>query len=225
MPHTSSILLGSLSPGAFLAFFFLALLGQAVVLGIDSSGRDPKTAYSPEQFSFKYLLIDNWKRIALGVLTIALSIRFYPDIARAIPKIGEIFGVELNGLVAVMIGALQDVILMFLKKVRRAAREYAGAGNTVAAAALPARNVAWFLRASSDRAVVLGDESFFPPVTLDELRKKPNYQVTSDSVGPVIYGSIPATIDGTGRILAAEGNEYETAAVDFVGGRPPHRPS
>ena len=64
----------------FLSVFFIVLVGIAISLLVDSMGRDTKSAKTPSKFSWKFLLLDNLKRIFLVVLVIFVSIRFYTEL-------------------------------------------------------------------------------------------------------------------------------------------------
>lgn len=64
----------------FLSVFFFVLVGITISLLVDSMGRDTKSTKTPSKFSWKFLLLDNLKRIFLVVLVIFVSIRFYTEL-------------------------------------------------------------------------------------------------------------------------------------------------
>ncbi|OFY66618.1 MAG: hypothetical protein A2Y71_03755 [Bacteroidetes bacterium RBG_13_42_15] len=71
-----SYLLGYVDLNMFLVMLLFAFLGIAVSLLIDSQKRDPSSKNTPEKFSLKFLLKDNWRTIALTALIVILTLRF-----------------------------------------------------------------------------------------------------------------------------------------------------
>jgi hypothetical protein len=76
MKEFIALIIGNQSIAVFCALYFFALIGVTINLLIHSTTRDQNSIETPYEFSFKFLLWDNWKRILLNVLLIYASIRF-----------------------------------------------------------------------------------------------------------------------------------------------------
>ena len=71
-----SLLLGYLSLKMFLAMILFAAVGIGISLLLDSQKRDQTSTNTPEKFSFKFLLRDNWKSIVLTAIVVLVTLRF-----------------------------------------------------------------------------------------------------------------------------------------------------
>jgi hypothetical protein len=71
-----SFLLGYIPAGMFLAMIGFAAIGVVMALLIHSTTRDQNSTKTPVKFSFKFLIKDNWKTIALTVFTVLITLRF-----------------------------------------------------------------------------------------------------------------------------------------------------
>lgn len=98
-------ILGTETWQAFTILLFFAFVGVAISLLIHANNRDPQSASTPYQFSFKFLLLDNWKRIALNLLLIYVTIRFFTDIT----------GLQLKSFYALAIGIGYDQLAKVVK--------------------------------------------------------------------------------------------------------------
>lgn len=99
------IVLGNQTGVVFIAFVFFALLGAAVSLLIQANNRDPLSKNSDVQFSWKYLLNNNWKRILISLSLIYIFLRFLP----------ELTGLQLTNFYALAIGVINDKLAQYLK--------------------------------------------------------------------------------------------------------------
>lgn len=100
-------LLGSVAFVPFLIALFYAFVGAAVSLLIASNARDVHSEGSPTQFSYRYLIRDNWKKIVLSVLLIFISIRFSQ----------ELLGQQVTMYLAFVIGLSVDRLAGLIKKI------------------------------------------------------------------------------------------------------------
>lgn len=108
-----AIIMGTMSTGAFLAYFFLSLFGIIVGLLLHSTTRDVKSFTTPVQFSWAFLLSDNVKRIIASLCCTLIAIRFTP----------ELLQVELKPWVALLIGLGIDYIVGLIKDATTFLRE------------------------------------------------------------------------------------------------------
>lgn len=74
--ETLSYFIGENTPWQFVALFFFAAIGATIKLLQQANVRDPKAPSTPEDFTWAFLLKDNWKRILLTVLLIYVGIVF-----------------------------------------------------------------------------------------------------------------------------------------------------
>ena len=62
---------------------FFAIVGITISLLIDAQTRNQSSVKTPEKFSWKFLLKDNWKTIVLTALVVLMTLRFvtsfFPD--------------------------------------------------------------------------------------------------------------------------------------------------
>jgi ABC-type Fe3+ transport system permease subunit len=98
-------LLGSQELSQFFASFIFALIGIALMLLLHSTSRSLHSKRSPVNFKWSFFLLDNWKRIAAGVIMIFIALRFTP----------ELFGVQLTSFWAFAIGCINDKIAEVIK--------------------------------------------------------------------------------------------------------------
>jgi len=111
MKEFANLVLGHTSPAMFAALFFFAVVGVFINLLLHAQSRNVLSTDTPEKFSFRFLLYDNWRRIVLAILLIYISIRF----------VGIIFDIdvvnnnELYLFAALIIGFLFDKLGEYLK--------------------------------------------------------------------------------------------------------------
>lgn len=70
------LVLGTTDYVTFAASVFFALIGVAFFLLMHSAQRDPLDQRSPIPFSISFLLTDNLKRIATGIILVFIFLRF-----------------------------------------------------------------------------------------------------------------------------------------------------
>lgn len=98
-------ILGTTDISYIIATLFFALVGVAISLLRHATDRD-KGMVIKSKFSLSYLIVDNWRRIALNVLLILVTIRFCQQIT----------GLQLNEFVALLIGVFYDQLGEMLQK-------------------------------------------------------------------------------------------------------------
>ena len=78
-----SLVLGFLSLKVFLVMILFSVIGIAISLLVDSQKRNQASTSTPKEFSFVFLLKDNWKSIVLTALVVLVTLRFaaslFPD--------------------------------------------------------------------------------------------------------------------------------------------------
>lgn len=99
-------ILGGIDPSLFFACFLFALTGVMIMLLVGTTLRQTTSSGSPTEFSWKYLLWDNLKRIVLNVLLILATLRFMP----------EITGWELSAWKGFVVGLGYDGLLLWIKQ-------------------------------------------------------------------------------------------------------------
>jgi hypothetical protein len=99
-------LLGGQEPHVFIANFIFAMLGVLLTLLASSTFRNVESERTPKQFSWKFFLSDNVKRILAGIILIYLALRFTQDI----------FGIQVSNWFAVVIGILHDSLAWIVKE-------------------------------------------------------------------------------------------------------------
>ena len=105
MKQFLNIVIGTDDFVSFLGLVFFALLGVFLGLLLNTTKRDINSESTPFEFSWKFLLSDNVKRIVAGLILIYLSLRFT----------NEIFGVSINNFWSVCIGLASDQLAQFVK--------------------------------------------------------------------------------------------------------------
>lgn len=76
MSEFFQLILGVTSIAMYAALLFFACIGILINLLFHATTRDQNSTNTPEKFSLKFLLWDNWKRIVLSILVILMLIRF-----------------------------------------------------------------------------------------------------------------------------------------------------
>ena len=71
-----SFLFGFIPKGMFAFMVFFAAVGIVIALLADSTRRNPDSESTPKEFSFWFLLKDNWKTILLTILVVLVCLRF-----------------------------------------------------------------------------------------------------------------------------------------------------
>lgn len=73
--ETVEIILGSKAASYYLAGFFFSLLAIVLSLRVHSLSRDKESPNTPKEFSWKFLLWDNGKRIVSGLIIMFILFR------------------------------------------------------------------------------------------------------------------------------------------------------
>jgi hypothetical protein len=98
-------LLGGYSPLDFAAFTFWACIGAFILMQIHANTRDAKSFRTPVNFSWRFWLLDNVRRITWNLLLILTAIRFSKDLT----------GREITDFWALVIGLSSDGLAMALQ--------------------------------------------------------------------------------------------------------------
>lgn len=106
-PDFTKILLGNGPLGFFFGFVVIAIICAFVSLLIEVNSRDIKSTNTPEEFSYKFMLVHNLLRILANILLIPIFIRISYE---WIPMPWML-------LVAVGIGAGSDRLGLLLKNI------------------------------------------------------------------------------------------------------------
>lgn len=91
-------LLGTTDLPTYLASFVFALIGAAIMTYFRVAKRDKQSVHTPDQFSFKFFVADNYVRFIIGFLITFLVFRFAE----------ELMDKPLNMWMAVCAGAFND---------------------------------------------------------------------------------------------------------------------
>ncbi len=113
-----SYVLGLIPTGLFIAMIVFASIGVAMALLIDSQKRDQSSPKTPTEFSWTFLIIDNWKTILLTFLAVLMTLRFAPLLfpAQFTEEALDIpLGVEKWLLGSLFIGLAYNSLLQYLK--------------------------------------------------------------------------------------------------------------
>lgn len=108
-----NLVLGTNDIPTYLAALFFALIGIIVILLLKSNKRDKTSLNTPDEFSFKFLIIDNLKEVLLGFLLIILALRFSVEYA----------GVELTMWYALGVGLSIQKLAGYVSKLELSARK------------------------------------------------------------------------------------------------------
>jgi hypothetical protein len=106
-------LLGSYKASFYITYFIFVMLGIIVSLRIASLGRDKQSSKTPYNFSFWFLIQDNFLRILGSLAFVFLSIRLGVELFNTVPQYYT----------AVLMGLGFDQTLLFVKKWQDLARE------------------------------------------------------------------------------------------------------
>lgn len=74
--ETTYSILGDMSVQAYFVLFFFMLFGLVFIRVFELATRKKGSERTPEKFSFKFWLQDNWQSILLSVMTMFLTVRF-----------------------------------------------------------------------------------------------------------------------------------------------------
>jgi hypothetical protein len=74
-------MLGDIPPGVWASYIIFACLGIFITLLHNAVTRKPTNDRTPLQFSHRFLLRDNWKRLLLSFCSVLVTIRFFGDIS------------------------------------------------------------------------------------------------------------------------------------------------
>lgn len=97
-------IIGTSDFGFFGALVVFALIGHGIRFTQEVSKRDKASPATPEPFSFKFLLIDNWKRIVNTLLMIFVCLRFYPVLITMLPEAAQGYFNSLSSVAPMAIG-------------------------------------------------------------------------------------------------------------------------
>ncbi len=106
MKELVNILFGGLTLYSFIGYFIWAMIGAFVYSTLEMSERDVKSKKTPEKFSLKFWIMDNWRRWVTTLLFIFILFRFY----------SELTGQQLVEFTAFLTGFGSDGISGFTKK-------------------------------------------------------------------------------------------------------------
>src|ERR1035437_5488196 len=98
-------LIGPTSLVDYVSSCIFALIGVFISLMLHASKRDVNSTATPVQFSFSFLLKDNYKRILTGIVMVLICLRF----------LKELTGLDLNMFYALAIGICNDKIVQIIK--------------------------------------------------------------------------------------------------------------
>jgi len=73
--------LGGIPPGTFASYLLFGCIGIFMTLLYNAAIRKPEDGRTPFEFSHRFLLLDNWKRLALSFFCVLVTIRFFGDIS------------------------------------------------------------------------------------------------------------------------------------------------
>ena len=99
-------LLGGIAIIPFVVDVFYDFIGAALNLLMHSNERDVDSSRTPKDYSYLFLLKDNWKRLVVGVILILIVIRFSQ----------EMIGQQLTMYLAFIIGFSVDRLAGLIKK-------------------------------------------------------------------------------------------------------------
>ncbi|CAL1518211.1 hypothetical protein [Chitinophaga sp. MM2321] len=99
-------LLGGIAVIPFVVAVFYAFVGATLNLLLRANKRDVHSTESPKQFSYRYLIRDNWKRMLTSCLLIFVCIRFSQ----------EVLGQQLTMYFSFVIGLSVDRLSGMIKK-------------------------------------------------------------------------------------------------------------
>lgn len=113
MNKFEKLILGTNDLPTYLAAFFFAMIGVAIILLLKSKKRDKLSKNTPYEFNLKFLIIDNLKEILLGFLLIIIALRFSVEYA----------GVELTMYYAFAVGLGIQKLSGIISKIEVSARK------------------------------------------------------------------------------------------------------
>ncbi len=100
-------ILGEIDVFTFCVAVFYAFVGAALNLLLHANKRDVSSAESPVQFSYRFLIHDNARRILSSIILILVCVRFSQ----------ELLGQQLTTYLAFIIGFSVDKLSGLLKKI------------------------------------------------------------------------------------------------------------
>lgn len=115
--EVKAAILGEKTVGFYVAAFFFAGLAIVISLYLHSRKRDVASANTPVKFSWYFLIWDNTKRIAVGIIVVFLILRFLsPAKMEAAVAIGFLVAFGLDKAIEVLMEKFN--FLDFLRKDR-----------------------------------------------------------------------------------------------------------
>ena len=106
-------LIGAGGAQHFFSMMFFASIGANINLLTNVNNRNKNSTKTPVEFSFKFLLRDNWKRMVSSLLLIYLFVRFLRLLLPS--KLFETMPDEFEFVVAIIIGYSFDKLSELLK--------------------------------------------------------------------------------------------------------------
>lgn len=97
----------------YMAQWFFAIVGLAISILLHARTRDKQSDNTPDQFSFRFLILDNYKRLFLSVLLIFIFIRFPDMLLTNFPALETLSEIRLGS--ALLIGLMLDKLAEWLK--------------------------------------------------------------------------------------------------------------
>lgn len=116
--------LGTQDYSFYLAQWFFAFIGLGISLLLHSTKRDPDSINTPKDFSWRFLIQDNSKRIALAVLLLFVCLRFPEMLVTNFPELATWVQVRLA--FATILGLSLDKVAQFMKE-----KNWFGLGNSL----------------------------------------------------------------------------------------------
>lgn len=100
----NQMVLGGYNFGQFLGFTFWALIGAYLLMQFKANKRDVISSRTPVEWSWRFFIFDNLRRITFNLVMILVVIRFSVDIT----------GREINEFWALVIGLSSDGLALLL---------------------------------------------------------------------------------------------------------------
>ncbi len=108
MNEFNEAVLGGYTFWKFAGLLFWSVVGAYIIWQYDVQTRDVEDARTPTNFSWKFWLSDNWRRILFNLVLIMTCIRFSK----------EVTGKEISEFTALVIGLSTDILAQLLNKFR-----------------------------------------------------------------------------------------------------------
>ena len=106
---TLELIFGTTDLRVVIVGFIFSLFGALLSLLLDSNTRDLTSPRTPVKYSYKFLFLDNARRLLISVLLLAIFIRFTK----------ELLGVDITTYWAFFIGFCSDKLSGYLKSIKQ----------------------------------------------------------------------------------------------------------